>query len=79
MHKYTVKGSVSYFEQVVEMLDEEIDMIGKQINELYEAREVSNNAYERIEMTNQIRTLAKQGNEIIDDQTNVLKQIEGMV
>lgn len=53
-------------------------MIGKQIDDLYEAREVSENAYERIEITNQIRTLAKQGNEMIDDQANVLKQIEGM-
>jgi len=78
MHKYTVKGSVSYFEQVVEILNEEIDMIGKQIDDLYEAREVSENVYERIEITNQIRKLAKQGNEMIDDQANVLRQIEGM-
>lgn len=78
MHKYTQRGSVSYFEQVAEILNEEIDMIGKQIDDLYEAREVSENVYERIEITNQIRTLAKQGNEMIDDQANVLRQIEGM-
>lgn len=78
MHRHTIEGGVSYFEQVVDLLDTEIDKIGTQLDELYEKRSESTNIRQLVDVTNEIRTLAIKGNALIDDQTELLKQIGGM-
>lgn len=78
MHRYTVEGGVSYFEQVVEILDNDINQISKEIDELYEAYDNSNSVREMKEIRRQIRSLALKGNAMIDDETALLKQIGGM-
>ncbi len=78
MHRHTIEGGVSYFEQVVDLLDTEIDKIGEQLDELYEKRSESTNIRQLVDVTNEIRTLAIKGNALIDDQTELLKQIGGM-
>ena len=78
MHRHTTEGGVSYFEQVVDLLDTEIDKIAEQLDELYEKRSESTNIRQLVDVTNEIRTLAIKGNALIDDQTELLKQIGGM-
>lgn len=79
MHRYTKEGSVSYYSQIVDEMNEEIDKISVLLDELYEERsQIKDNMNERIELTNRIRQLAIYGNNLIDEQTILLNQMKVM-